>query len=113
MHRLPKYVDNKKDLDALLELRDIEDELGSIGKLFKDQHRSIADMVKHYQELNTKYNQGLNGTELLKEIKWTIDGYQEQLDEMLKSAQTAHKAVRNPDLSNEPALTLVIVHRSS
>lgn len=110
MHRLPKYVDNKKDLDALLELRDIEDELGSIGKLFRDQHRSIADMIKHYRELNAKYNQGINGTELLQEAKWTIDGYQEQLDEMLKSAQTAHKAVRKFDISSEPALTLVIVH---
>lgn len=86
-------MDNKKDLDALLELRDIEDELGSIGKLFKDQHRSITDMLKHYHEINAKYEQGLNGTELLKEIKETIDGYQEQLDAMLKSAQTAHKAV--------------------
>ena len=103
-------MDNKKDLDALLELRDIEDELGSIGKLFRDQYRSITDMVKHYQELNATYKQGLNGTELLKEIKWTIDGYQEQLDEMLKSAQTAHKAVWVPDLAREPTLTLFVVH---
>lgn len=86
-------MDNKKDLNALLELRDIEDELGSIGKLFKDQHRSITDMVKHYQDINTNYKQGVNGTELLKETKCTIDEYQAQLDAMLKSAQTAHKAV--------------------
>ncbi len=34
---LPEYLDNRANLDALLELRDIEDELSMLNRLFKEQ----------------------------------------------------------------------------
>ena len=77
----------------VLELKDIEDELNTIEKLFKEQQHGVTDMLKQYEELNKTYNQGLNGTRFLLEFRSTISGYQEQVNAMLKSARTAQKAV--------------------
>lgn len=92
--RLPRYVDNSADLDALLELRDIEDELNTLDKLFKEQQRGVSDMLTHYAELNRQQGKGALGIQWLTEINHTLDGYKEQVEGMLKSAQTAQKAFK-------------------
>ena len=92
--RLPRYVYNSVDLDALLELRDIEDELKTLDKLFKEQQRGVSDMLLQYNELNKHRNKGVSGSQWLKEITHTLDGYKEQVEGMLKSAQTAQKAFK-------------------
>ena len=94
MKRLPRYFDNTSDLDALLELRDIEDELNTLDKLFKEQQKSVQDMVPQYQHLNEHHKKGIYGTHFLQEVKQSLDGYKEQIDLMLKSAQTAQKAYK-------------------
>ena len=88
-------MDNRSDLDALLELRDIEDELTTIGKLFGEQSRGIHDMQKIYQDLNTSRGQGLCGLRILKEASHTLHDYQEQVDGMLKSTQAAQQAFKD------------------
>lgn len=92
--RLPRYVDNSADLDALLELRDIEDELNTLDKLFKEQQQGVSDMFSCYVELNKRQGKAIRGTQLLTEIKHTLKGYKDQVEGMLKSSQTAQKAFK-------------------
>lgn len=94
MDRSPTVFDNSNDLDALLELRDIEDELNTLDKLFKEQQRGINQMTSQYQELNETYKTGLNGTIFLQNVTHSLDGYIEQIKLMLKSAKTAQKACK-------------------
>lgn len=94
MKRLPRYFDNYGDLDALLELRDIEDELNTLDKLFKEQQKSVTDMIPQYQHLNAYHKKGLHGSHFLHEAQHTLGGYMEQIFLMLKSAQTAQKAYK-------------------
>lgn len=89
-----RYFDNSDDLDALLELRDIEDELNTLNKLFDEQQKSVTDMKPQYQHLNAYHKKGLHGIQFLREAKHTLDGYQEQIKLMLKSAETAKKAYK-------------------
>ena len=88
--RLPQYVDNREDLNALLELRDIEDELTTIQKLFIEQHKTIKEMLKQYEELN---RQAKHGRFILQGVDHAIEGYEESVKGMLKSADVAQKAV--------------------
>lgn len=92
--RLPRYFDNSDDFDALLELRDIEDELNTLDKLFKEQQKSVVDMISQYEHLNDRYGKGVHGKVFLQEVRETLEGYKEQIDLMLKSAQTAQKAYK-------------------
>ena len=94
LNRLPRYFDNTSDLDALLELRDIEDELNTMDKLFKEQQKSVSDMLDQYKRLNQGQKKGIAGTYFLHEVQHTLEGYKEQIDLMLKSAQTAQKAYK-------------------
>ena len=94
LKRSPRYFDNSNDLDALLELRDIEDELNTLDKLFKEQQKSVLDMIPQYHDLNQHQKKGFYGTHFLQEVRHTLDGYKEQIDLMLKSAQTAQKAYK-------------------
>lgn len=92
--RLPKYADNHPDLDALLELRDIEDELNTIDKLFKEQFSGISDMIDHYQDLNMYKAKGLHGIHILHEVSHSLKDYREQVSVMLKTAQAAQRAFK-------------------
>lgn len=94
LKRLPRYFDNSSDLDALLELRDIEDELNTLDKLFKEQQKSVSDMIHQYAHLNAGHQKGMSGIHFLQEARDTLEGYKEQIDLMLKSAQTAQKAYK-------------------
>ena len=93
IHRLPAFDDNRADLDALLELRDIEDELTTINKVFKEQLNSIASMMAQYQDPSL-INRGENGIHLLNQSEHKINEYKEQVDGMLTSAKTAQKAFK-------------------
>ena len=94
MDRSPTVFDNSNDLDALLELRDIEDELNTLDKLFKEQQRGVMDMTSQYDDLNKNHHTGLNGAKFLQEVTHSLNGYREQIELMLKSAQTAQKACK-------------------
>ena len=94
--RLPPYVDNREDLNALLELRDIEDELTTIQKLFIEQHKTVKDMLNQYEELKRHHDRGHHGRFILQDVDHTIEGYEESVKGMLKSADVAQKAVSLP-----------------
>lgn len=88
------HIDNRKDLDALLELRDIEDELKTIDKLIKEQQTCVSDMIHQYRELNAKHVKGINGINFLLEVQHFLMEHKEQVDAMLKSAIAAQKAFK-------------------
>ena len=92
--RVPLYVDNSADLDALLELRDIEDEFNTLHKLFREQQRVVTDMLTHYTELNKQQGKGALGIQWLIETNHTLDGYEEQVESILKSVEMAQKAFK-------------------
>ena len=89
-----QHIDNRKDLDALLELRDIEDELNTIDKLIKEQQSCVSDMTKQYHDLNVRQGKGSNGIHFLYDIDQFLKEHKEQIDGMLKSAQAAQKAFK-------------------
>ena len=89
-----QHIDNRKDLDALLELRDIEDELNTIDKLIKEQQSCVSDMIKQYHDLNARQGKGSNGIHFLYDIDQFLKEHKEQIDGMLKSAQAAQKAFK-------------------
>ena len=92
---MPRYIDNTADLDALLELRDIEDELGTLEKLFEEQKTGITDMIEHYKDFQGKRDMGKLGAKLLDEAIRAVQGYCDQVASMRKSALTAQSAYRD------------------
>ena len=103
LHLLPRTssadfafcVDNRKDLDALLELRDIEDELKTIDKLIKEQLICVSEMIKQYRDLNDHRRKGFNGINFLFDVEQFLNEHKEQIDGMLKGAKTAQKAFKD------------------
>ena len=88
-------LDNRKDLDALLELRDIEDELKTIDKLIKEQLICVSEMIKQYRDLYHQGRKGSNGINFLLDVEQFLNEHKEQIDGMLKGAKTAQKAFKD------------------
>jgi len=91
---LEKHIDNREDLNALLELRDIEDELNTIDKLFKEQQTCVGHMLVQFQDLYQRQFKGSIGISLLHGVNHFLFEHQEQIDGMLKSAEAAKKAYK-------------------
>ena len=88
------YFDNRIELDALLELRDVDDELTIITKLIKEQQVCISDMIGQYHDLGTRCNKGLNGINFLVEVQQFLYEQSDQITEMLKSSQATQTAFK-------------------
>ena len=88
-----QHIDNRKDLDALLELRDIEDELNTIDRLIKEQQACVVDMELQYKT-RAPQEKGINGREFLHEAAQFLKDHLDQVDGMLKSARAAKKAFK-------------------
>ena len=86
------YIDNRKDLDALLELRDIEDELNTIDKLIREQQTCVKDMMTQYKD--HIHGKGLNGINFLYDAHQFLTEHKDQVDSMLKGAIAAQKAFK-------------------
>ncbi|KAG8528250.1 uncharacterized protein KY384_007167 [Bacidia gigantensis] len=86
-----KHVNNREDLNSLLELRDIEDELNTIDKLIREQQSVVGDMTIRYEELN-RAGKGLKGKEFLADITQFLSEHKVQIDSMRDSTQAAKKA---------------------
>lgn len=94
---------NEKDLTALLELRDIEDELNTIDKLFREQAQVVDEIIKHYSEWATTNPDGLS---LLSSSATRIGGYRTQVASMKQNCISAQQAVRGLstlDVTLDPA----------
>lgn len=90
-----RHVDNRRDLDDLLELRDIEDELNTIDKLIREQQACVNEMISQYDTLNHQHSKGHNGTRYLHDVLAFLSDHKEQVDAMLKSAQAAQQAFKD------------------
>lgn len=77
---------NREDLSVLLELRDIEDELGSILKLLDQQDTVIQSMVRYFDDRG-------DGKSFLDISQGRIDEYRSQITEMKENSHLAQKAV--------------------
>ena len=86
-------LDYSADLDNLLELRDVEDELNTIKKLFIEQRKIVTDMLRQYGEEVNPRGKGIHGTVLLRESENILSGYEEQIESMIRSSQMAQNAV--------------------
>ena len=88
-----QHIDNRKDLDALLELRDIEDELNTIDRLIKEQQACVTEMESQYGPLALEAK-GINGLEFLHDAAQFLKDHLDQVDGMLKSARAAQTAFK-------------------
>jgi Mg2+ and Co2+ transporter CorA len=89
---IPQFLDNSKDLNNLLELRDIEDELTTIKKLLQEQHRIVTDMLEQYRVLNKQTGKGQMGLSILMELDHTMEIYEDQVKAMLESSDNAQES---------------------
>src|SRR5947207_1792815 len=72
---------NRADLSALLELRDIVDELTTMQKLFEQQKEAILEMEAQYKTL---YDMGGgHGIEYLEEALASLEEFLKQTSEMM------------------------------
>ena len=82
--------DTEHDLTELLELKDIEDELGTINKLFKDQLRVIDQLSTQCYSLRAPSEHGLD---MLRGARESITQYQEQVQDMVNDCKSAQESV--------------------
>ncbi|KAK3316339.1 hypothetical protein B0H66DRAFT_604635 [Apodospora peruviana] len=82
--------ENRENTSALLELRDMEDELGTLQKLFKTQKQVIQDMKRIYERDEIRYLT-VNGPGYLEEALKALKGYQQQATDMEKRVETTRK----------------------
>lgn len=81
-------VDNSQDLTNYLELRDVEDELQTLEKLFGEQTRILRQLIEEFTKL--KANSPL---EWLRVVDGQLQGYSGQVQMMIKSCQSAQESV--------------------
>ena len=93
-----QHIDNRRDLDALLELRDIEDELNTIRKLIKEQDDCVSSMISRYESLHADHNKtdlGAHGTALLIEARNSLKETAERIEGMKESAHAAQQGFKD------------------
>jgi len=103
---------NRENTSAVLELRDMEDELHSLNNLFTEQQDAIKEMKKSYE------GPGLQsftecGREYLKEALRRLEEYEKQTHDMLGRVDATRKDVRIPFFypSLPISLLLFLFHR--
>jgi len=84
--------ENRENTSALLELRDLEDELTTLQKLFDMQESTIKQMREIYQSRDLR-DSTRNGQDYLDEALEYVDEYKQQAAEMLKRVDTTRNDV--------------------
>lgn len=82
----------RNDTSAMLELRDILDELESLRKLLEQQEESIGGMVAIYNKPTFKES-GANGKSILEEAQEKLKGYISHVEQLKKSAEKTREDV--------------------
>ncbi|MCJ1437771.1 hypothetical protein MMC27_007158 [Xylographa pallens] len=86
---------NRDDTSAMLELRDIHDELDTLQKLFSEQKDTIEQMIDIYK--HESYSQiSLNGLSILSKAQEKLKEYAHQVDQMIKNASRTRTDVALP-----------------
>ncbi|KMK62050.1 hypothetical protein Y699_02891 [Aspergillus fumigatus Z5] len=80
--------ENREDLSALLELRDIMDELGTIMKLLEQQTTTVKTMARYFEDRGY-------GKAFVEATLARLDEYHNQVQEMRDNTILAQKAVEN------------------
>jgi C1A family cysteine protease len=78
------------NVSALLELRDIADELGTLKKLFEVQQESVGDMLSYYERCG---HGKTNGCLFLHEAQVKLKDYLHQIHQMMDSANSTKNDV--------------------
>jgi hypothetical protein len=73
----------RDNVSALLELRDIGDELGTLKKLFEQQQESLEHMLSYYERCG---HGKTNGCSFLYEAQMKLKDYLHQIQQMMESA---------------------------
>ncbi|KAF2232829.1 hypothetical protein EV356DRAFT_238033 [Viridothelium virens] len=99
MGRLDRYsqapqslVDSGSDLANYLELRDIEDELTSLLKLFNEQLSVLQTMISKWNGIMAQINRKLASKELLTKAVDKIASYKSETKRMIDDCHTAQDA---------------------
>ncbi|KAK4044244.1 hypothetical protein C8A01DRAFT_12348 [Parachaetomium inaequale] len=79
--------ENRENTSALLELRDLEDELTTLQKLFDSQDSTIREMKEIYTSKDFN-DTTKNGQDYLNEALEYLEDYKSQVSEMLKRVYT-------------------------
>ncbi|KAH8884663.1 hypothetical protein GQ53DRAFT_386984 [Thozetella sp. PMI_491] len=82
--------ENRENTSAMLELRDMEDELMTLTKLFETQEAAVKTMRTIYTTPDLK-DITRNGQGYLEEALQKLDGYKSQTTEMLRRVDTTRK----------------------
>ncbi|KAI9805685.1 MAG: hypothetical protein M1833_005178 [Piccolia ochrophora] len=85
--------DNKRDLTALMELRDVEDELKTIEILLQTQQSKLQELLDEYSRFDRTHT--VNGHEILDEALQTVKDQTEQVESMLSHARDAQQAYKD------------------
>ncbi|KAI9798830.1 MAG: hypothetical protein M1825_004953, partial [Sarcosagium campestre] len=85
--------DNKKDLTALMELRDVEDELKTLELLLQTQHGKIEELIAEFEKLDA--TQTINGKDILEDTLQTVKDHMEQVTVMLGNANYVQQAYKD------------------
>ncbi len=93
--------ENRENTSALLELRDLEDELTTMQKLFDMQDATIRQMKEIYLSRDFR-DITRNGQDYLDEALEYLDDYKGQTTEMLKRVETTRNDVSGPSRRTLP-----------
>ena len=85
-------AENRENTSAVLELRDMEDELSTLQRLFETQTTTIKTMRAFYAGEELKHLTA-NGRAYLDEALGRLDDYKQQTTEMLRRVDTTRKDV--------------------
>jgi hypothetical protein len=90
-----KPLDNSDDLGALLELRDIEDELNMLYKLFNDQGGVLERLIEFCDDIHIADESipKTQGMAFLQKAKQRLKEYAGQITEMAKSCHATQESV--------------------
>jgi hypothetical protein len=85
---------NRENTSALLELRDIEDELHTLEELFETQKKAIDLMISHYQKEELK-TLATNGLVFLKQAEQKLEEYLHHAQKMIEDVKATREDVRS------------------
>lgn len=88
---------NRENTSALLELRDIEDELHTLQSLFDNQMKAIQLMISNYEKEELKALTG-NGLGFLRQAEQKLGEYMHHVEKMIESVRNTRGDVWSPPL---------------
>ncbi|KAI0145146.1 hypothetical protein GGR57DRAFT_305044 [Xylariaceae sp. FL1272] len=82
--------ENRENTSAVLELRDLEDELRTLGNLFSEQQEAIGTMKRCYEKAELQGSTGRGRAFLVEALK-RLDEYSKQAHDMLERVDATRK----------------------